>query len=232
MKKCFSNYIYIFTGITKINEINNDQSSIILNDHDDNVNEDNDVKQNTTVVMTCSQKNEEKQQPANKSNIKTIKLLMLAVSEQSIQTLSYNYPNNNDQFITLQYLSCWLEWRNSVFTLSIYQMLGLTNHGISSDPGIVERHSTKHNLDLLLDFKCYAAAVGDKESTNTVDNNSIPVDKNNRKNSSIIKPTNDYDSEDKKKNSIPYTKDFHDLFLDKLVRNSKQQYKIGESIMM
>ncbi|VVC31045.1 Hypothetical protein CINCED_3A015141 [Cinara cedri] len=210
----------------KMIEIDNDQSSMTLKDHDDDISENNSVKENTALMVIDSNKYEKKKQPTNNSNIKIVKLLMLAVSEQSIQTLSYNYPNSSDQSTTIQCLSRWLEWRHSIFTSSIYHMLGLTNHGISCDSGIVKSRSTKSDLNLLLDYKSYVTAIGANESTTIIDNNSVTFDKYSRKSNSRTKQTNENDTEDKKNKSIQYTKDFQDSFLEQLVRNTKQQHKL------
>lgn len=212
----------------KIIEIDNDQSSMILNDHEDDDNKDNSVKQNAEVAVIDSKNSEKKQQPTNNNDVKIVKLLMLTISDQLVQTLSYNYPNNTDQSNAIQRLSHWLEWRHSVFTSSIYHMLGLTNrqiYGKSCDPGIVKNRSSKNNLDLLLDYKSYVAAAGDNKEPSTT------VDKNSRTNSNRTKPV-DNDMDDKRKKSIQYTKDIQDSFIEQLVKNSKQKHKIGENILI
>lgn len=77
-----------------------------------------------------------------------------------------------------------------------------------------------NNLDLLLNYKSYVAAANEHKLYDKV-----VIEKSSRL-SSRTKSIDDTD--DKKYKSLHYEKDDHDLFIEQLVRNSKQQRRIGE----
>lgn len=79
---------------------------------------------------------------------------------------------------------------------------------------------TVNSLDILLEYKSYIAAVGEH---NVYDR--FNMEKNSRM-SGRNKPIDDMD--DKRNKSIQYEKDAHDLFLEKLVKNTKQQRRVGK----
>jgi len=73
---------------------------------------------------------------------------------------------------------------------------------------------------MLLDYKSYAAAIGEH---NLYDR--FNIEKNNR----LIGRNKSNDDTDVKRNkSVQYEKDVQDLFLEKLVKNTKQQRRLGE----
>lgn len=175
----------------------------------------------------------QKQQNKNTNNFNNniTKLSMLAVSGQSVHTLSYNCHNDNDQSIAIHRLSRWLEMRRTAFTTSIYHMLGLQMPKLrkkgqpnsTRDPS----HSSKTNmnLDLLLDYKSYVSAVGEHDP---VKHNKVTIEKNSKIPNNRTKPIDNNDTDDKKTKSTQFKKDVHDSFIERLVRNGKQQRRIGE----
>lgn len=178
------------------------------------------MKQN--AVTSIKNKHQNMNTAVNKIN----KLLLLTVSGQSVHTLSYNCHNNDDdQSIAIHRLSRWLEWRRTAFTSYIYHMMGLKNSLISSQFGStkINTHTSriKNNLDLLLDYKSYSTAVEEQESFERV-----TFEKHSRL-SKRTKPREN-DSEDKKNKSLQYNKDVHDFYIEQLVRNSKQQRRLGK----
>lgn len=183
------------------------------------------IKQN---VMDENKKYQ-KQRNKNSFSNKITKLLMLSVSGQSVHTLSYNCHNDNDQSIAIHRLSRWLEWRQTAFTSSIYHMMGLkTSQSCGKFGGTrIHSHSSRinNNLDLLLDFKSYVSAVGEHD---TVKNNKVTIEKNSRQPNNRTKPIDNNETDDKKTKSIQFEKDVHDLCIEQLVRNSKQQRRIGK----
>lgn len=179
------------------------------------------TKQNV-VTSTKKYKNQNMNTASNKIN----KLLLLTVSGQSVHSLSYNCHNNDDdQSIAVHRLTRWLEWRRTAFTAYIYQMIGLTNSLISSQFGSTKMNThtsrIKNNLDLLLDYKSYSTAVEELESFEKV------TFEKHSKFSKRTKPREN-DSDDKKNKSLQYNKDVHDFYIEQLVRNSKQQRRLGE----
>lgn len=154
----------------------------------------------------------------------------MAVSGQSVHTLTYNYYDIDDQAITVNNLSNWLELRRTAFDLSIYSMMGLKSAQKSKEVNgarINNYSKIKNNPDLLLDYKSYVTVVGTHESHQIVYN-----DKSNRQNKnthirSCTKST-DKNIDDKKNKSLNYKKDFNDLFIEQLVKNHQQQCRTGE----
>lgn len=194
--------------------ISDDQPVTLNNDEDENV-----------VQSTVDTNKYQKPQKVNTCE-KISKLFLLAISGQSVHALSYSCHKNEDQPIAIQRLSRWLEWRNIVFTSSIYHMIGLRNSKIYKQFGStqIKSQSSKisNNLDLLLDFKNYAAVVGEHESYEK-----IFVEKNFRMNNRGSKPL-DNDTEDKKNKPLNYKKDVLDSYIERLVRNSKQKRRTGK----
>lgn len=195
-------------------KINNNQSVV-----SDDIKKD-DVKQNILIENKKCQK-----QTMNQScNKKLSKVLLLAVSSNSVHTLAYNCIKN-DQFIVIERLNRWLEWRQSVTLSSIYKKMGLTNsqlYGQLGGPIIKGRSSANiDNLDLLLDFKSYANEIGENES------------RDNEKNSRLSgrsKP-NDNDLDDKKNKPNQVDKDFQDIYIEHLVNDEKVQHHTGELVI-
>lgn len=188
-------------------------------------NSNDSVKQNTMDVS----KRYQNQKPVNTYN-KINKLLFLAVSGRSVNTLSYNCNIKNDQLFAINCLSRWLEWRQSVVTSSIYSMLGLKCKQIYGQLSGTEinNHSSRinNNKDLLVDYKSYTTAIGEDESYGK--NN---IGRRSRLNSNQTKTIyNNID--DKRKKSIPQKKDIHDSFIEKLVRNNKQQRQMGKIFIL
>lgn len=180
------------------------------------------IKQNAVTSINKYQKHQNMNTAGNKIN----KLLLLTVSGQSVHTLSYNCHNNDDdQSVAIHRLSRWLEWRHTAFTAYIYHMMGLKNSLISSQFGStkINTHTSriKNNLDLLLDYKSYSTAVEEQESFERV-----TFEKHSRF-SKRTKPR-ETDLDDKKSKSLQYHKDVHDFYIEQLVRNSKQQRRLGE----
>lgn len=161
---------------------------------------------------------------------KISKLFLLAISGQSVHSLSYSCHKNEDQPIAIQRLSRWLEWRNIAFTSTIYHMIGLRNSKIYGQFGStqIKNQSSKinNNLDLLLDYKTYAAVVGEHETYEK-----IFVEKNFRINNRGSKPL-DNDIEDKKNKPLNYKKDVLDSYIERLVRNSKQRRRTGKTYIL
>lgn len=199
--------------------ITDDQPITLNNDGDEN------VIQNTVDTNKSDTNKYQKPQKVNTCE-KISKLFLLAVSGQSVHALSYSCHKNEDQPIAIQCLSRWLEWRNIVFTSSIYHMIGLRNSKIYRQFGStqIKSQSSKinNNLDLLLDYKNYAAVVGEH-----VSHEKIFVEKNFRINNRGSKPL-DNDTEDKKNKPLNYKKDVLDSYIERLVRNSKQKRRTGK----
>lgn len=203
-------YLYIIGDSTVF--IENDQSInlVTLN----NCTNDNILKPN----IATDGKKYQKQQIMDTN--KVTKLLLLAVSGESVHTLSYNC-HNTDQTIAINRLCRWLEWRSKVTTSSIYNMLGLRNSQLYGSFGNPEIHSSKvNNQDLLLDYKNYVTADEEYESYNK-----ITIGKINRLTSHI--KSIDTDTDDKKNKSLQFNKDSHDTFIEQLVKTTKQQRRTG-----
>lgn len=184
-----------------------------------------DVKQDSIT----HNKTHQKQNSMNNRN-KVNKLLLLAVSGQSVHTLSYNCYDNDDQATTAHNLSSWLELRRTAFDLSIYSMMGLKSAQKSNQVNgsrINNYSKIKNNPDLLLDYKSYVGVVGEYESHQKVIN-----DKSNQQNKNThirnCTKSTDKNIDDKKNKSLIYKRDFHDLFIEQLVKNHKQQSRTGE----
>lgn len=208
---------HVFSGDMKISSDNDQLMTVSAN-----VNES--PKQNSVFDDSKCQK----QQPAeNPNGDKISKIFLLAVSGQSVHALSYNWHNTDDQTVAIRRLSRWLEWRHSVFTLSVYQKLGLTNPLINSRFAVTGHLSRINNLDLLLDYKNYVSVVGKHEPSN----NKIRNEKNSRF-SSRGKPTDNNETDDKKTKPVQYDKDFQDLYIERLVRRGKQQRRTGENCIL
>jgi len=79
-----------------------------------------------------------------------------------------------------------------------------------------------NNLDVLLDYKSYVAAVGEHGLYEKFNPEKTSRPAGGGRNKSID------DADDKKNKSVQYEKDVHDLFLEKLVKNARQQRRIGE----
>lgn len=180
------------------------------------------VKQNAVTSAKKYQKHQNVNTVSNKIN----KFVMLTITGQSVHTLSYNCHNNDDdQSIAIHRLSRWLEWRRTAFTAYIYHMMGLKNSLISSQFGSTKSNTQtsriKNNLDLLLDYKSYSSAVEEQESFERV---------TFEKHSKFSKRTKlrENDTDDKKNKSFQYNKDVHDFYIEQLVRNSKQQRRLGK----
>lgn len=171
----------------------------------------------------------QKQRNKNTFNNKITKLLMLTVTGQSVHTLSYNFHNDNDQSIAIHRLSRWLEWRQTAFVSYIYQMMGLKTTQSHGQLGGTRTHihssRINNNLDLLLDYKSYVSALGEHDS---VKHNKVTIEKNSRLPNNRTKQIDNNDIDDKKTKSIQFDKDIHDNYIEQLVRNSKQQRRIGE----
>lgn len=184
-----------------------------------------DVKQDSITHSKIHQK-ENSMNNRNKVN----KLSLLAISGQSVHILSYNCYDNDDQAITANHLSNWLELRRTAFDLSIFSMMGLKNAQKSNEvigSRINNYSKIKNNPDLLLDYKNYVAVMGEHESHQKVNN-----DKSNRQNKNTHKrnctKSTDKNMDDKKNKSLIYKKDFNDLFIEQLVKNHKLQCRTGE----
>lgn len=194
---------------------NNDQLMASINIIHDS------VKQSTVTDIKTNQK----QPTSNSYDTKVNKLLLLAISDQSVHTLSYNCHKNDDQQISIRHLSRWLEWRCIAFTSSIYNMMGLKSPLKTHQFGNTEKNNCSpkisNDLDLLLNYKNYVAVVEENEL-----NDKVTVEKTSRL-SNRTKP-NDNDTNDNKNKSIEYDKDVHDSYIEQLVRNNKQQRRIGK----
>lgn len=166
-------------------------------------------------------------------NSKITKLFLLAVSGQSVHTLSYNCHNNNEQPAAIHHLSHWLELRRATFELSIYRMMGLKNALTYDKISCVRVNKllpkTKNNPDMLLDYTSYVAIVGDHESHNKINNDKLSQtsSRNNSYKSNLSKSINNA-ADDKKIKSKSSKKDVHDFYIEQLVRNSKKQRRIGK----
>lgn len=198
--------------------ISSDQVIALSNTSNDDLNQ-NSITHSKTHQKQISMNND------NKVN----KLLLLAVSGESIHTLSYNCHDDDHQATTVNRLSRWLELRRSAFDLSIYSMMGLKSAQKSKQINgsrINNLSKIKNNPDLLLDYKSYVAVV-EHESHQKVTN-----DKFNQQNKSShvrnCTKSADKNIDDKKNKSLIYKKDFHDLFTEQLVKNHKQQSRTGE----
>jgi len=211
-------YLYFTVNIETLTT--DDQPMTLINDTDENIIQntvsDNTKHQKPKKISTCE---------------KITKLFLLAVSGQSVHALSYNCHKNEDQPIAIQRLSRWLEWRSIAFTSSIYNMIGLRNskiYGQFGSPEIIS-HSSRinSNLELLLDYKNYVAAVGEHESYEK-----IFIEKNFRINNRGSTKPLDNDPEDRKNKLLNYTKDVQDSFIERLVRNSKQRRRTGRFIYL
>lgn len=176
-------------------------------------------------VKECSENNNKDYKKKHTKNIfsnKSSKLLLLCISGQSVHTLSYNFRKNDDQPVAIHRLSQWLEWRRNTFTLSIYDMMGLKNSQINDIFNNTGNKITglSNNLDLLLDYKGYVTTVSEHELYDKV-----AIEKSSRLNT---RTKSIDDPDDKKYKSMQYEKDEQDLFIEQLVRNSKQQRRIGD----
>lgn len=203
-------YLYFIGDSTTIK---NDQSFnlVTLNTSTNN------IKQN---IVTDGKKYQ-KQQIMDTN--KVTKLLLLAVSGESVHTLSYNCHNNTDQHIAINRLCRWLEWRSKIITSSSYNMMGLKNSQVYGQFVNAEfnGYSLKiNNQDLLLDYKSYVTTDGEYES-----GNKITIGKISRSTSHTKSIDNDTD--DKKNKSLQFNKDSHDLFIERLVKTTKQQRRTG-----
>lgn len=173
--------------------------------------------------MENNSKDRQKLQTKNTFINKSNKLLLLCVSGQSVHTLSYNFRKNDDQPKAIYRLSRWMEWRYNALTSSVYNMMGLKNSQINSILNTDNNNKKiSNNLDLLLDYKSYVTAVNEYELYDKVS-----IEKISRL-SSRTKSIDDTD--DKKYKLLQYEKDDQDLFIEQLVRNSKQQRRIGKSL--
>lgn len=173
--------------------------------------------------VVIESKTNQKQQIIDTNKI--TKLLFLAVSGESVETLSYNCHNNSDHLIATNHLSRWLELRRHTITSYSYNMLGLKSSQLYNKFDNTENSTIiNNNQDLLLDYKSYVTAVGEYESSNTV-----ALGKNSRPNShtKLI----DNDTEDKKNKSLRFNKDSQDSFIERKVKNTKQQRRTGEIII-
>lgn len=190
----------------------NDQSVNLSNNSNES------VKKNTMdVTKICQNQN------AINSYNKISKLLLLAISGRSVNTLSYNCNIKNNQLVAINCLSRWLEWRHSVVISSIYSMFGLKCKQMYEQCSDTEINSyssrNSNNKDLLMDYKSYTTAIGEDESYGKIN-----IGRSSRLNSNQTKSI--YNIDDKKKKS--HKKDIHDSFIEKLVRNNKQQRQMGK----
>jgi len=223
-----------------------DQPMTLVNDIDENVihntvsdskkyqnqQEINDTDEN--VIQSTVSDSKKYQKPQNINIFEKItKLFLLAVSGQSVHALSYNCHRNKNggQPIAIQHLSRWLEWRNIAFTSSIYHMIGRRNSKIYGQFGStqIKSHSSRinNNLELLLDYKNYVSIVGEYEPYEK-----IFIEKNFRINNRGSTKPLDNDAEEKKNKPLNYRKDVQDLYIERLVRNSKQRRRTGRFIYL
>ncbi|XP_050434218.1 uncharacterized protein LOC126841666 isoform X2 [Adelges cooleyi] len=152
---------------------------------------------------------------------KLSRLLLLAVSGRALHTLTYNWNNGGDDNSTgVRRLCGWLEWRRAVFSSAVLYKLGLINPRAYNATLSSHSAAVKNNVDLLLDYKGYAAAMGDHHEYGE----RIGADKVTRTSGRV--KHNDTDTEDKKIKSNVYEKDVQDLYLERSVRVYKQQRRL------
>lgn len=153
----------------------------------------------------------------------------MAISGQSVHTLSYNCHNNDDQLTTTHNLSHWLELRRMAFESSVYKMLELRDpcKFDKINGSRINKHLSKikSNPDILLDYKRYVAYIEENEfNIKTIMENSSR--RGSRTSKSAVH--NDNGTDDKKKKPLVFKKDFHDIYIAKLVKNYKEQRRTGE----
>lgn len=165
---------------------------------------------------------------------KVTKLLLLAVSSQSVHTLSYNCHSSDDQLTTTHNLSHWLELRLDAFESSVYNMIGLRNpYKYDEINGSrITKHllKVKSNPDILLDYQSYVTYVEENEINlkSLMDKSGQSSSQSNKSHVHNQNKLHDNESDGKKKKHLVFNKDFQDLYIEKLVKNFKEQRRTGE----